>query len=172
VGAVMNGGVYHPLTLLKRPEGAPVPGRRVIKPETSQLMLGLMRDNVTMEHGSGRKADALGLRVGGKTGSAQKAGPHGYDNSKNVSSFAAVFPTDGPVDGRRYLVLILFDEPHATPKTFGFITAGWNAAPVAGRVIDRIAPFLHVNRVVAPAAALPGKPAAQPVDDEAPTGPI
>ena len=173
VGSVMNGGVYHPLTLLKRAPGAPVPGRRVISPQTSQLMLGLMRDNVTLEHGSGRKADALGLRVGGKTGSAQKAGAHGYDNSKNVSSFAAVFPTDGPPDAKRYLVLVLFDEPHATPKTFGFITAGWNAAPVAGRVIDRIAPFLHVARVVTPAAAAAAaKPAAKPVAPEAATGPL
>ena len=172
VGSVMNGGVYHPLTLLKRPAGAPVPGRRVIRPETSQLMLGLMRDNVTLEHGSGKRADALGLRVGGKTGSAQKAGAHGYDNSKNVSSFAAVFPTDGPVDGRRYLVLVLFDEPHATPKTFGFITAGWNAAPVAGRVIDRIAPFLHVQRVVTAASATSARPAAKPADEDAPTGPL
>ena len=171
VGSVMNGGVYHPLTLLKRPEGAPAPGRRVISAETSRLMLGLMRDNVTLEHGSGKRADALGLRVGGKTGSAQKAGAHGYDNAKNVSSFAAVFPTDGPVDGRRYLVLILFDEPHATPQTFGFITAGWNAAPVAGRVIDRIAPFLHVARVVTAATAV-AKPAARPVDGDAPTGPL
>ena len=177
VGSVVNGGVYHPLTLLKRPANAPVPSRRVISPETSRLMLGLLRDNVTLEHGSGKKADAAGLRVGGKTGSAQKAGAHGYDNSKNVSSFAAVFPTDGPADAKRYLVLILFDEPHATPKTFGFMTAGWNAAPVAGRVIDRIAPFLHVGRVApsvaSPLASAPGKaPAARPVDDEAPTGPI
>ncbi len=176
VGSVMNGGVYHPLTLLKREPGAAVPGRRVISAQTSQLMLGLMRDNVTLEHGSGRKADALGLRVGGKTGSAQKAGPHGYDNSKNVSSFAAVFPTDGPPDAKRYLVLVLFDEPHATPKTFGFITAGWNAAPVAGRVIDRIAPFLHVARVVTPATAAAVQArtgaAAKPVDAEAATGPL
>lgn len=171
IGSVVNGGVYHPLTLLKRADGSAVPSRRVISPATSQLMLGLMRDNVTLEHGSGRKADALGLRVGGKTGSAQKAGPHGYDNSKNVSSFAAVFPTDGPVDAKRYLVLILFDEPHATPTTFGFITAGWNAAPVAGRVIDRIAPFLHVQRVVT-AGAAPAKAGARPVDPEAATGPL
>ena len=38
------------------------------------------------------------------------------------------------------------DEPHGTPQTFGFATGGWTAAPVAGRVIDRIAPFLGVAR--------------------------
>ena len=155
----MNGGVWHPLTILKRAPNAPLESRRVIKAETSRLMLGLMRDNVVMPEGSGKKADALGLRVGGKTGSAQKAGRGGYDNSKNVSSFAAVFPTDGPVDGQRYLVLVLYDEPHATPKTFGFMTAGWNAAPTAGRVIDRIAPFLGVSRVAATPFDPPKNPA-------------
>ncbi len=173
VGSLMNGGVWHPLTILKRQPNAPLESRRVIKPETSRLMLGLMRDNVVMPEGSGKKADALGLRVGGKTGSAQKAGRGGYDNSKNVSSFAAVFPTDGPVDGQRYLVLVLYDEPHATPKTFGFMTAGWNAAPTAGRVIDRIAPFLGVQRVAATPFDPPKNPAvAKPVDDEAATGPL
>lgn len=173
VGSLMNGGVWHPLTILKRAPNAPLESRRVIKPETSRLMLGLMRDNVVMPEGSGKKADALGLRVGGKTGSAQKAGRHGYDNTKNVSSFAAVFPTDGPVDGQRYLVLVLYDEPHATPKTFGFMTAGWNAAPTAGRVIDRIAPFLGVQRVAATPFDPPKNPAvAKPVDDETSTGPL
>ena len=172
IGALMNGGVYHPLTVMKRASGAAIPSRRVISPETSRLMLKLMRDNVTMEHGSGKKADAPGLRVGGKTGSAQKVGSHGYDNSKNVSSFAAVFPTDGPVDAKRYLVLVLFDEPHATKDTAGFITAGWNAAPVAGRVIDRVARFLKVERVAVAPFAPPRARAAAPVDDEASAGPL
>ncbi len=180
VGALTNGGVFHPLTLRKRGPGeiaGGIPGsRRVVSPETSRLMLGLMRDNVVLEHGSGKQANALGLRVGGKTGSAQKVGAHGYDNSKNVSSFAAVFPTDGALDGPRYLVLVLFDEPHATPKTAGFITAGWNAAPVAGRVIDRIAPFLGVRRVAsAPFAAAPSltaRAASRPGDEDAATGPL
>jgi cell division protein FtsI (penicillin-binding protein 3) len=43
-------------------------------------------------------------------------------------------------------VLILMDEPHGTAKTYGFSTGGWVAAPAAGRVIDRIAPFLGVPR--------------------------
>jgi cell division protein FtsI (penicillin-binding protein 3) len=47
----------------------------------------------------------------------------------------------------RYFVLILLDEPHATPRTYGYTTGGWVAAPAAGRVIDRIAPFLGVKRI-------------------------
>ena len=146
-GALMNGGVYHPLTILKRDPRAPLPGRPVISEETSRKMLGLMRDNVVNPHGSGGKADVWGLRVGGKTGSAQKAQNGAYMQHAVVTSFAAVFPTDGPTAAKRYLVYVLMDEPQATPKTFGFHTAGWNSTVVAARVIDRIAPFLGIKRI-------------------------
>ena len=43
-------------------------------------------------------------------------------------------------------MLILLDEPHGTKASFGLSTGGWVAAPAAGRVIDRIAPILHVKR--------------------------
>ena len=59
---------------------------------------------------------------------------------------AAVFPTSGPVEAKRYFVLILMDEPQGNAKTYGYSTGGWVAAPAAGRVIDRIAPFLGVER--------------------------
>ena len=55
--------------------------------------------------------------------------------------FAAVFPADGPVDARRYSILILIDEPQTYPKTGGFV-----AAPAVGRIADRIAGFLGVQR--------------------------
>ena len=82
---------------------------------------------------------------------------------KLVSSFAAVFPTDGPLEAKRYFVLILLDEPKGTPDTFGFATGGWTAAPAAGRVIDRIAPFLGVKRAPpTPAELAQAKGAAAP----------
>jgi cell division protein FtsI (penicillin-binding protein 3) len=144
MGAVLNGGTYVPLTIRpvkadERPEG-----KRVISEVTSKAMLDLMRANVV--HGTGGKANAAGLRVGGKTGSAEKVIGGRYDRSKLVASFAAVFPADGPVEEDRYFVLILMDEPKGTPDTYGFATGGWTAAPAAGRVIDRIGPFLHVQR--------------------------
>ena len=145
-GAVLNGGVYVPLTVKKLPEGAKVKGRRVFSESTTLTMLQIMRANV--EDGTGTKADAPGLSVGGKTGTGEKFDPaiRGYSTSKQVSSFAAVFPTDGPPDAPRYFVLILMDEPHGTASTYGFSTGGWVAAPAAGRVIDRIAPFVGVQR--------------------------
>lgn len=144
--AVLNGGVRTPLTIRRMPDGYRPKGERVMSEETSLTMLQIMRANV--ERGTGGKANAEGLSVGGKTGTGEKFDPaiRAYSKSKQVSSFAAVFPTTGPVDQTRYFVLILLDEPHGNAETFGFSTGGWVAAPAAGRVIDRIAPFLGVPR--------------------------
>ena len=148
MSAILDGGVYRPLTI-RKVDGAPATGRRVIEASTSRTMLDLMRLNAVQ--GTGRKADALapGLRLGGKTGTAQKAENRHYGKER-VTSFASVFPTDGPPDAQRYFVLVTLDSPHPTKETFGLTTGAWNAAPTAGRVIDRIAPFLGVKRVAAP----------------------
>ena len=59
-------------------------------------MLNLMRLNATI--GTGRKADIPGYRVGGKTGTATKLVNGRYSGGKlNLASFAAIFPTDGPL---------------------------------------------------------------------------
>lgn len=157
MSAILNGGVYRPLTLRRLQDGqAPAPGRRIITAATSRTMLNLMRLNVT--NGTGGKANAPGLRVGGKTGSAEKPAGGTYARNRLVSSFAAVFPTDGALEADRYLVLIMLDEPHATAETFGFATGGWTAAPAAGRVIDRIGPLLGVRRVLLPSDSGPRAP--------------
>jgi cell division protein FtsI (penicillin-binding protein 3) len=150
MSSIFNGGVYRPLTLRRvGPGQAPAPGRRVISAQTSRTMLGLMRLNVT--DGTGSKADVLGLRVGGKTGTATKLVGGHYQEGKNVAnlaSFAAVFPTDGDLGADRYYVLIMMDAPKPTAADSGITTGGFTSAPVAGRVINRIAPFLGVRRVI------------------------
>ena len=135
--ALVNGGFYRPLSL--RRGGTGVEGRRVIRPETSSEIRQLMRANVL--RGSGKQADAAGLRVGGKTGSANKLVNGRYDAGHGVGSFAAVFPADGPDDAQRYVVFVLIDEPSQGSRLGGAI-----AAPVVGRVADRIAPFLGLAR--------------------------
>ena len=138
MGALTNGGKFIPLTLRKG--GLPIAeARQVVSPETSLTILDLLRRNVV--RGSGGRAEAPGLRVGGKTGSANKLVNGRYDPTHAVGTFAAVFPADGPVDARRYSILILIDEPGTYPRTGGFV-----AAPAVGRIADRIAPFLGVER--------------------------
>lgn len=142
--ALVNGGVFRPLTLRRGGTGAE--GRQVISPETSRDIRALMRANVL--RGSGRQANIEGLRVGGKTGSANKLVNGRYDAGHGIGSFAAVFPADGPDDAQRYVIFVLIDEPSQGSRLGGAI-----AAPVVGRVTDRIAGFLNVQRVAEPPVA-------------------
>ena len=135
VSALVNGGLYRPVTLLKRDPAAGAPTtRRVISARTSQAMRSLMRQVVA--EGTGGKADVPGLLVGGKTGTAEKAGGGGYRRTALMPSFVAAFPMDAP----RYVVLAMLDEPQGLPETHGYATAGWNAAPTVGAIIARVAP--------------------------------
>jgi cell division protein FtsI (penicillin-binding protein 3) len=137
--ALVNGGILIPPTFLKRsPEEARQIGTQVIKPSTSDQMRYLMRLNA--EKGSAKKADIPGYRVGGKTGTAEKVINGVYSDEKVMTAFTAVFPTDAP----RYALLVMLDEPKPTKDTHGFRTSGWNAAPVTGKIVARIAPLLGV----------------------------
>ena len=136
--ALVNGGIWRPATLLKvAPGHAPV-GRRVISEQTSARMRQMLR--LIVQRGTGRKGDAPGYRVGGKTGTAEAAVSGGNDHSRNVATFAAAFPMDAP----RYVVLAMLDSPLGTKETFGWKTAAWNTAPVVGRTISRVGAILGV----------------------------
>ncbi|MEO5587630.1 MAG: penicillin-binding protein 2 [Novosphingobium sp.] len=136
--ALVNGGIWRPATL-ERVDPAHVPaGRRVFKASTSARMRQLLR--LIVDVGTGRKANAAGYRVGGKTGSAEKPGVGGYQRSSLVATFAAAFPMDRP----RYVIITMLDEPQGTVATSGQRTAAWNAAPVVARVVPRIGPLLGV----------------------------
>jgi cell division protein FtsI (penicillin-binding protein 3) len=137
---LFNGGVFHQPTLLKVDRAHPLTaGKRVFSEETSLRMRPLLR--VVVMKGTGKKADAPGYRVGGKTGTAQKLINGRYSQTINITSFAGVFPMDEP----RYVVVAMLDEPKATKETYGFTTAGWNVAPVVSQTISRIAPMLGVQ---------------------------
>jgi cell division protein FtsI (penicillin-binding protein 3) len=137
---LFNGGVYHPATLLKIGPGHQLtPGVRVFTEDTSYKMRSLLRLVVT--NGTGRKADAPGYRVGGKTGTAEKLLNGHYTSSAVVTSFAGVFPMDEP----RYVMVMMLDDPKATAETYGFHTAAWNIGPAFGIAVSRIAPLLGVQ---------------------------
>ncbi|MEM6616371.1 MAG: penicillin-binding protein 2 [Pseudomonadota bacterium] len=136
---LVNGGLYHEPTFMPRTETEALEsGRRVLRPQTSDAMRHLFRLNTT--EGTARKADRPGYRVGGKTGTAEKVVNGRYAKDKRLTSFLGTFPTDDP----HYIVLVMLDEPKGIPETHGWATSGWNAAPTAGRVIERIAPILGV----------------------------
>jgi len=140
ISALMNGGKLIPPTFLKRTEGqANALAKQVVKPETSDRMRYLMRLNA--EKGSATRADVAGYYVGGKTGTSEKVVNGRYSKTKLLNSFTAVLPADKP----RFLILIMLDEPQPLPETKGYATSGWNAAPVAGLVIGRVAPLLGIE---------------------------
>jgi cell division protein FtsI (penicillin-binding protein 3) len=104
---------------------------------TSDTVRKLMRLVVT--NGYGKPAEVLGYYVGGKTGTAEKVGAHGaYEKHTNVSAFICVFPMNKP----KYAVYMMLDEPHGNASTGFYSTAGAVSAPMAGKVIARIAPML------------------------------
>jgi cell division protein FtsI (penicillin-binding protein 3) len=132
-----NGGRLIPPTFLKRTaEEADKLAKQVIKPETSQQMRYLMRLNV--EKGTAKRAEVEGFYVGGKTGTSEKVVNGRYAKDKVLTAFMGTFPADKP----RYLLLVMLDEPKATPETHGYATSGYNAVPAAGKIIARIAPLL------------------------------
>lgn len=136
--ALVNGGVWRPATLEKLAPGQAPAGRRVWSASTSARIRQLLR--MIVADGTGRKADAPGFRVGGKTGSAEKPGAGGYRKTALITTFASAFPMDHP----RYVVIAMLDEPQGTPATSFQRTAAWNAAPVVGRLVPRIGPLLGV----------------------------
>ena len=136
--AMVNGGIFRPATLFKVPEGKKVPGKRVFAAATSARMRQLLR--MIVVDGTGKKADANGYRVGGKTGSAEKPGVGGYARNLVVSTFAAAFPMDNP----RYIIIAMLDEPRGTAESGFQRTAGWTSAPVVNRTVMRIGPQLGI----------------------------
>jgi cell division protein FtsI (penicillin-binding protein 3) len=150
-GALMNGGYLMTPTFLKRSEeDAKKFGIRVIKPETSEAMRYVMRLNA--ERGSAKKAEVAGYYVGGKTGTAEKVIGGRYSKNRLFTTFMAIAPSDKP----RYLFMTLMDEPKGLPETHGYATSGWNASPVTGRIIERVAPILGLPpRFEAPVQPFP-----------------
>lgn len=140
VATVVNGGIKRPATLLKTT--GRIVGEEVLKPTTSLAMRKLMR--LVVLDGTGRNADAVGYMVGGKTGTAEKAGGgRGYARKSLLSSFVAAFPVHDP----KYVVLVMVDEPKGQKFSHGYATGGWVAAPAVKRIVERAAPLLGVAPV-------------------------
>jgi cell division protein FtsI (penicillin-binding protein 3) len=104
-------------------------------------MRRLMR--LVVERGTGKRADAPGYLVGGKTGTAEKQVAGHYARHKLISSFVGAFPINAP----RYLILAVLDEPKGTKETFNYATGGWVAAPVVKHVVERMGPLVGMTPV-------------------------
>lgn len=106
----------------------------VFQPQVVRQLLLYMRASVV--DGTGRSADVPGLEVAGKTGTAEKLGEDAaYDESRNFSSFAGVFPASNP----RYVIVLALDDTGAGEA------GGVVAAPAVARILRRVAPMLGLS---------------------------
>jgi cell division protein FtsI (penicillin-binding protein 3) len=117
-------GVLQPLTLLKREQ--PVAGTRVISPGTA-LAVRTMLESVTLSGGTGVRAQVMGYRVAGKTGTAHKFVDGSYAVDRYVSTFVGLAPASAP----RLLVAVMIDEPGGSDYYGGVV-----AAPVFSAVMS------------------------------------
>lgn len=115
-------GEVKPATLFKT-DGL-VAGRPVLKPETA-LAVRRMLELATLPGGTAPKAQVIGYRVAGKTGTAHKLEGRGYTN-RYVSAFVGFAPVSQP----RLVVAVMIDEPSA-----GQYYGGAVAAPVFSNVM-------------------------------------
>jgi cell division protein FtsI (penicillin-binding protein 3) len=102
-----NGGyLVHPRIILKgEPSSSP---RKILSPNAVDGMRGLLVGVTEEKGGTGIQARIPGIKVAGKTGTAQKyEGATGYEGKKYYSSFIGFLPADHP----ELLIGVMVDEP-------------------------------------------------------------
>ena len=101
------------------------PPRRVLRREVAKAVLGML-ETVVGPEGTGRRAGLRGIRVAGKTGTAQKLEA---DGTYSLHRYQAWFVGAAPADAPRFVVAAMVDEPR------GFVhPGGATAAPLFARV--------------------------------------
>jgi cell division protein FtsI (penicillin-binding protein 3) len=142
IATTAGSGMLVTPTLIKQAEPAEI-NVQVFSPQTTAKIRAMMRRVVSHPRGTANKADIKGYIVAGKTGTSEKISGNGYDRKANITSFVSVFPAHDP----KYVVFTMIDEPKGQKHSYNYATAGWVAAPVAGRIIHRIAPMLGVHPI-------------------------
>ncbi|CAK0760383.1 peptidoglycan DD-transpeptidase FtsI [Gammaproteobacteria bacterium] len=102
--AALGDGIIRPVTFLA--QDAPVAGERVVDEHIASQLRTIM-EMVVGPGGTATKARVPGYRVGGKTGTARKAGRGGYIDKSYLSLFVGLVPTTNP----RLAMGIVIDEP-------------------------------------------------------------
>jgi stage V sporulation protein D (sporulation-specific penicillin-binding protein) len=103
----------------------PVAKREVISKETSDKIRYALESVVAQ--GTGGKAFIEGYRVGGKTGTAQKAQGGRYLENNHIVSFIGFAPADDP----ELVVYVAVDNPKGTVQFGGVV-----AAPIVGNIME------------------------------------
>lgn len=144
VAAAVNGGILYQPYVAKElidpntgevvMRNTPVAKRRVISEETSEQIRYALESVVAQ--GTGKNAFVESYRVGGKTGTAQKAQNGKYLENNHIVSFIGFAPADDP----QIVVYVAVDNPKGTVQFGGVV-----AAPIVGNIIRDTLPVLGVE---------------------------
>lgn len=151
---------YKGLAFIKERNGNKENIKPVVNDKTAETMKRLMR--LAVRVGTGSNADVSGYLVGGKTATAEKVQGRGYSQKALMTSFVGIYPSDNP----KTLVFVMMDEPKGQKESFGFATAGWTAAPVVARIIERITALRGETRYVQDGAYDPSDALVQYLPDK------
>lgn len=150
ISPLVNGGILPTLQLEMTNE--PTKAVRVISPTTAETVKSMMFGVVEDEHGTGKNSHINGVRVGGKTGTAQKARKDGkgYAAGKYVASFAGFVDASDIGINKKLALVVMVDEPSS-----GGIYGGTHAAPVFKKVMVRALQHLSTKSELIPQEELP-----------------
>ena len=149
VSACVNGGYLMEPYVVRQivaPDGSvsytrePHVVRQVISENTSRQLRGILEQVVgDPNEGTGRNAAVNGYRIGGKTGTSEKVSLEAQTGQKEyIVSFIGFAPADDP----KIVLLAFLDTP--TDRSGVYVSGGQMAAPVVGRMLADILPYLGV----------------------------
>jgi cell division protein FtsI (penicillin-binding protein 3) len=128
MGAIANDGLWVRPRLVaarKRPREAwqtpaPEAPRRAVRPEVARMVRQMLEEVVGPE-GTGRRAGLAGVRVAGKTGTAQKldVATGRYSAKSYLAWFVGIAPAEDPL----LVGLVVIDEPRGSVRTGGALAA-------------------------------------------------
>jgi cell division protein FtsI (penicillin-binding protein 3) len=127
--AIGNGGRLIQPTFVK---GANNPSQQVIDPALARQLLDML-EAVTAPGGTATRANVLGYRVGGKTGTSRKASGGGYAARRYSSVFVGLVPASQP----KFAMAVVINDPQSHDSAGALVYGGGAvAAPVFHRVMD------------------------------------
>ena len=150
--AILTNGGYKIKPTLIKSTSKKQEKKQLVSEHTSSQIKNMLRKVVSTKEGTAKFADISGYDIAGKTGTADK-----YNSDELRNTFISFFPYKDP----NYALLVLLDEPKSAPnyiytfrhlnnyKSSGYKknTAGWNAALIAGKIIEKIGPILAINNL-------------------------